>query len=81
MTNIEKAQTVSEIVEKLEKIVYLAGEMSASSSNIHRFIHKEMTEDDIPESIDIEYHTIQECSNYISLIVHGSIMPNLEKLA
>lgn len=80
MTNIEKAQAVSEIVEKLEKIIDLAGEMSTSASNIHRFIHEEMTEENIP-AINIEYHSIRECANHVSMIVRGSIMPNLEKLA
>lgn len=81
MTNIEKAQTISEIVNRLEKIIDLADEMSVSSSDIHGFIHEEMTEDDIPARINIEYYSIQECANHIRLIVNGSIMSNLEKLA
>ena len=81
MTNIEKAQTISEIVDRLEKIIDLADEMSTSSSDIHRFIYEEMTEDDIPARINVEYHSIRECANHIRLIVNGSIMSNLEKLA
>lgn len=82
MTNIEKAQTISEIVDSLDKIKELADEISIERAEIYECLGT--IQDSgcrIPDGLLLQFISINNYVGYIKLLIEVEVMPDLEKLA